>query len=66
MVERQLRAAIRETASFWYTAWVNAGKPDLSGLDPKALTLRNQAVLARDFHRWQQGKIDMISPDPEY
>ncbi|MDR3714602.1 MAG: zinc dependent phospholipase C family protein [Puia sp.] len=66
MVERQLRAAIRETASFWYTAWVNAGKPDLGNLDPKALTQRNQSALARDLRRWKQGKVDMINPDPEY
>lgn len=29
MVERRMRAAIITVASFWYTAWVNAGKPDL-------------------------------------
>lgn len=30
MVERRMRASIFATASFWYTAWVNAGQPDLS------------------------------------
>lgn len=30
MVEKQMKKAITATASFWYTAWVNAGKPDLS------------------------------------
>jgi hypothetical protein len=29
MVERQLRIAIKMIADFWYTAWVNAGQPDL-------------------------------------
>ncbi|MCS7083154.1 MAG: zinc dependent phospholipase C family protein [Bacteroidetes bacterium] len=29
MVERQMQAAIHEVASYWYTAWVNAGKPEL-------------------------------------
>ncbi len=33
LVERQLRAAVVSTANFWYTAWVNAGSPDLSTLD---------------------------------
>jgi hypothetical protein len=28
MVESQMEKAA--TAQFWYTAWVNAGKPDLS------------------------------------
>ena len=32
MVERRLRQSIFAVASFWYTAWVNAGRPDLSKL----------------------------------
>ena len=33
MVEEQMRFAIEETANFWYTARVNAGRPDLTNLD---------------------------------
>lgn len=29
-IERQMKASIRIIADFWYTAWVNAGQPDLS------------------------------------
>lgn len=32
MVERRMRDAIYAVASFWYTAWIDAGQPDLSGL----------------------------------
>lgn len=32
MVERRMRQAIYAIASFWYTAWVNAGQPDLKPL----------------------------------
>jgi hypothetical protein len=32
MVERRLRLSIASVAGFWYTAWVNAGQPDLKGL----------------------------------
>ncbi|GAA4740653.1 hypothetical protein GCM10023229_19950 [Flavisolibacter ginsenosidimutans] len=32
MVERRMRQAIYAVASFWYTAWVDAGQPDLSSL----------------------------------
>jgi|SRR6185312_2717884 len=32
MVEKQLRSSAIDVASFWYTAWVNAGQPDLSKL----------------------------------
>lgn len=30
MVERRMRASIFAVASFWYTAWVDAGQPDLN------------------------------------
>lgn len=29
MVERQMRASILKTGSFWFSAWVDAGQPDL-------------------------------------
>jgi hypothetical protein len=29
MVERQMRAAIKMIGDFWYTAWIDAGQPDL-------------------------------------
>ncbi|MCU0418181.1 MAG: zinc dependent phospholipase C family protein [Cyclobacteriaceae bacterium] len=32
MVERQLRASIKMTGSIWYTAWVDAGQPDVKAL----------------------------------
>jgi hypothetical protein len=32
MVERRMRLSILSVASFWYTAWVNAGQPDLKDL----------------------------------
>lgn len=31
MVEKQLRSAAIDVASFWYTAWVNAGQPEIRG-----------------------------------
>ncbi len=35
MVERRMRQSIYAIASFWYTAWVNAGQPDLKSLTHK-------------------------------
>lgn len=32
MVERRMRQSIFAIASFWYTAWINAGQPDLKPL----------------------------------
>lgn len=33
-VEHQMRAAVKMTADFWYTCWVDAGQPDLNRLLP--------------------------------
>jgi len=38
MVERRMRLAIASVAGFWYTAWVNAGQPDLKTLNSVAFT----------------------------
>ena len=35
MIERRMRQSIYAVASFWYTAWVNAGQPDLTQLTNK-------------------------------
>jgi hypothetical protein len=35
MVERRMREAIFNVGSFWYTAWVNAGQPDLDHMMDK-------------------------------
>lgn len=32
MIERRMTASVLMVGSFWYTAWVNAGKPDLEKL----------------------------------
>lgn len=32
MVERRLQESIIQLGSFWLTAWINAGKPDLTGI----------------------------------
>ena len=37
MVERKMRKAINSVGSIWYTAWVNAGQPDLTKLIGKKL-----------------------------
>jgi hypothetical protein len=34
MTERRIRMAILAVGSFWFTAWVNAGQPDLEKMDP--------------------------------
>lgn len=53
MVERRLRAAILAVGSIWYTAWVDAGQPDLSALQntpPSEELLEEMKSIEEDFH----------------
>lgn len=62
MVEKQMRLAATATANFWYTAWVNAGKPDLTDLDPVDQTKRNKSKLHRELKLLQLGKVSQVAP----
>ena len=65
MVENQMKKAVTATASFWYTAWVNAGKPDLSSLDAKALTARNAKLLKKDAKLFKKGDLFGLIDDKD-
>ncbi len=46
MVERRIRASVKATADLWFTAWVDAGQPDLNKWmerQPTAEELKNRA-----------------------
>jgi hypothetical protein len=61
MVERRLRAAVIAVGSIWYTAWVDAGQPDLRSLQNKPPTqelLKEFQALEEHFHNDQhKGRI---------
>lgn len=57
MVERQMRSAIKTVASFWFTAWVDAGQPDLKALIKYKPTEAELAVRAKQLEEWKQSKI---------
>lgn len=53
MVERRMREAIIAVGSIWYTAWVDAGQPDLMSLQhvqPSADLLEEMKELDAHFH----------------
>lgn len=57
MVEKQMRSSIRMTGSYWYSAWVDAGQPDLKDFEPRNQDeheLHDQEKVAESFKR---GKI---------
>jgi len=66
MVEKQLRLAMSATSNFWYTAWVNAGKPDLSTLDPVEQTSRNKPHLKKELKMFKKGKLLDIQCEKEF
>ncbi|MBK9730596.1 MAG: S1/P1 Nuclease [Chitinophagaceae bacterium] len=57
MEERKMRAAIIAVGSFWYTAWVNAGKPDLSELNDGTVSPEEQLEIEAMDRAWRDGKI---------
>lgn len=66
MVQRRMRGAIQATANYWYTAWVSAGKPDLTGLDSEALRRLSQPAMAEELRLLQQGQLIDISSSKEF
>jgi hypothetical protein len=53
MVERRLTSSIIKVGSYWYTAWVNAGQPDLNKLlekGPSKKQLEENIELDKNYH----------------
>ncbi|MEO6221345.1 MAG: zinc dependent phospholipase C family protein [Ginsengibacter sp.] len=57
MVERRMRQSIFAVASFWYTAWVNAGQPDFTSLASQSFTEGDMKEFEVLNENWQAGKI---------
>jgi len=55
MVERRLRHSISTVASFWYTAWVNAGQPDLGAIDGMELDEDQKKEFENLNREWEKG-----------
>ena len=66
MVQDQMRHAIADIANFWYTAWVNAGKPALDDLDAPSLTESNRKKYKTEMEFIKKGKLFGIKTDNEY
>jgi hypothetical protein len=57
MIERRMRQSIYAIASFWYTAWVNAGQPDLKKLSGKELSADDIKEFDELNNAWKKGTI---------
>ncbi len=57
MVERRMRLSILETGSFWYSAWVDAGQPDLNKLIEKPLRSAEKRKIQNEAYLYKAGKV---------
>ncbi len=55
-VERRMRAAIKSVGSFWYTAWVDAGSPNLEYLEQYKMSEEELKKLTEEDKMWKTGK----------
>jgi hypothetical protein len=57
MIERRMRQSISSVASFWYTAWVNAGQPDLSAIAQQHFTEADLKEFEDLNEAWKNSKV---------
>ncbi|MBI5371255.1 MAG: S1/P1 Nuclease [Sphingobacteriales bacterium] len=57
MVERRMRQSVYAVASFWYTAWVNAGQPDLTTLGNREFSAAEQQEFESLTQAWKNNTI---------
>ena len=57
MIERRMRQSIFAIASFWYTAWINAGQPDLKKLSNKEFSAEDLKEFESLNNAWKSGAI---------
>ena len=57
MVERRMRSSILEIGSFWYSAWVDAGQPDLNKLIAHRVTKEQRQKIKREADLYKTGKV---------
>lgn len=60
MIERRMRQSISSIASFWYTAWVNAGQPDLKPLVKQKFSEKDSKDFEELNSKWNGGAGKMI------
>lgn len=62
MVERQMRASVLMTGSLWYTAWVDAGQPDLKSLIDYKPSEEEIKQKAEELRKWKETKKNSTRP----
>lgn len=65
MVERQMRASVKMIGDLWYSAWVDAGQPDIKKLiayEPTQEELQNRK---KELEEWKSKRFKVREQDEE-
>jgi hypothetical protein len=57
MVQRKMRQSILSVGSFWFSAWVDAGQPDLNKLIETPLTAEEKQKINKEEALYRAGKV---------
>lgn len=57
MVQRRMRAAIRMTGNLWFSAWVDAGQPDMIPLLSYQPSEGELEARKKEFELWRSGRV---------
>lgn len=57
MVARQMRSSVLSVGSFWYSAWVDAGQPDVNKLIAQPLSTEQKVQLQQEETLYRSGKV---------
>ena len=60
MVERQFRASVKMTGDIWYTAWVDAGQPDLKALIDYKPTEEELKRRVEELKKWREERKENV------
>ncbi|WP_194776166.1 zinc dependent phospholipase C family protein [Pararhodonellum marinum] len=65
-VERQMRKSVKMIADFWYTAWINAGQPDLKELQRKPMEVDTEEIhVGPKPQNIREHEGYLVQPDPD-
>jgi len=61
MVQRRFRSSIQSVGSYWYSAWVDAGQPNLDRLIAVRLSINQKKEIEQEEAMYKNGKVlDLI------
>ena len=65
MIEKRMRASILSVGSYWYSAWVDAGQPDLDKLIKQPLSPAQIKEITKEENLYKAGKAVALAKSYE-